>query len=523
MKTSVLIIGSGIAGASSAMFLADKGINVVLITRATEPEESNTKYAQGGIVGNIIEQDKKTFINDVFIAGDNIGSKKAINILTKEGPKLVQDVLLQTLKVPFFKSGTGKPLLTKEGGHSYRRILFAGDRTGKVIERALIKKIKNNPRITILQNQTAVDLITVSHHSKYRGAIYEGPTVLGAYVLDNNTKRVKKILAHKTILATGGCGQLYLYTTNPEGARGDGIAMSYRAGARIINTEYIQFHPTSLYHKESSRRFLITEAIRGEGARLKNQRGEYFMKRYNKKAELAPRDIVSRSIYSELIENDEDFVWLDLSPLVKKGINIKKRFPTVFNECQKYGIDIRKDAIPVVPSAHYFCGGVAVDEWGKTSLKNLYAIGEISCTGVHGANRLASTSLLEGLVWGHQAAKDISQLLFHELSPEFSKWKIPSWDVSSATEEVDPALILQDIYMIRSTMWNYVGIARRKKRLERAVKDLEYLRHRIEDFYRKTKLTDSLIGLRNSVQAGLIIANSSLKNKQSRGCHHRID
>ncbi|MDA2922132.1 L-aspartate oxidase [Patescibacteria group bacterium AH-259-L07] len=523
MRTQVLIIGSGIAGASAALFLAEKDVPVIVVTRAKDPHESNTKYAQGGIVGTIEEKDRKAFIHDVIRAGNGMNLEKAVEALAQQGPALVKDLLIDTLQVPFSHDDSGAYSLTKEGGHSQRRILHEGDRTGKVIEAALIKKIKNNPCITILQNSTAVDLITVSHHSKHRDAMYEGPTVLGAYILDNNTKRVKKILAGKTILATGGCGQLYLYTTNPEGARGDGLSMAYRAGARIINTEYIQFHPTSLYHKESSRRFLITEAIRGEGARLKNQRGEYFMKRYDKRAELAPRDIVSRAIYSELIFHDEDFVWLDLTPLVKKGINLKKRFPTVFDECQKYGIDIQKESIPVVPAAHYFCGGVAVDEWGKTSLKNLYAIGEVSCTGVHGANRLASTSLLEGLVWGKQSTKDIANILSSESPPDFKKWAIPSWDVSLATEEIDPALILQDVYMIRSTMWNYVGIVRRKKRLERAVKDLGYLRHRIEDFYCHTKLTDSLVGLRNSVQAALIIAHAALRNRESRGCHYRID
>lgn len=523
MNDKVLIIGSGIAGSSAALFLAEQKVPVILATRAKDPHESNTKYAQGGIVGNIEKDDEQAFIKDVLIAGDNKGLRSAVQILAKQGPVLIKDLFFDQLKMPFYKSDSGKLSLTKEGGHSSRRILHAGDRTGEVIETALIKKAKNNPYITILQNHTAVDLITVSHHSKHKEARYEGLTVLGAYVFDRKHKKVKKILSPRVILATGGVGQVYLYTSNPQGARGDGLAMASRAEARIINAEFIQFHPTCLYHKESKQRFLITEALRGEGARLKNLRGEYFMKHYDKREELASRDIVSRAIYSELIENDEEFVWLELKPLIQKGIDIEKRFPAIFAECQKYGLNILKNDIPVVPTAHYFCGGVAADEYGRTSLKNLYAIGEVSCTGVHGANRLASTSLLEGLVWARRAADDIAKTLLSSPPPDFKKWAVPEWDEGMVTEEIDPALILQDLNTIRSTMWNYVGIVRRKKRLERAVKDLQYLKHRIEDFYRQTKLTDDLIGLRNSTQAALVIAAAALRNQESRGCHYRVD
>ncbi|MCP2598282.1 FAD-binding protein, partial [Candidatus Aminicenantes bacterium AC-335-L06] len=349
-------------------------------------------------------------------------------------------------------------------------------------------------------------------------AIYQTPQCIGAYVLDNEEGKVKTIFASYTILATGGLGRIYLHTSNPEGARGDGYAMAFRAGARLMNMEYIQFHPTSLFHRNAER-FLISETLRGEGARLKNKNGELFMEKYSPEGDLAPRDEVTRAIYEEMIVRGDSYVLLDLASYTK--INIKERFPTIYETCLKYGIDITKEPIPVVPAAHYCCGGVVVDEWGRSSLKNLFAVGEVSCTGVHGANRLASTSLLEGLVWGTRAGKFIAD----NFKPEknYKPSDIPDWRYPEEEEEEDPALIHQDWFLIRSTMWNYAGIIRTQKRLERAKADLEYLEHRIEKFYKTTKITDSLIGLRHGIKVALLVTDAALRNKVSRGAHYRKD
>lgn len=512
MDSGILIIGSGIAGLTSAIFLAEEGFDVLIATRSPDPSESNTRYAQGGIVGPAQDDTPSLLEKDIFEAGARFGDRKAIGTLVKEGPPLVKEFLIEHLKVPFAKT------LTKEGGHRVKRIYFSADQTGWAIEKALLSEVKKHPNIRLFPNHTAIDLITISHHSPLPQAQKEGPKVVGAYLLDNRTRRVKKILAQKTILAAGGSSALYLYTTNPEGARGDGIAMAHRAGAKVKNLEFIQFHPTAFYHKDAPR-FLLTEALRGEGAVLKNKKGKIFVN------SLATRDEVARAIYNEMILGGQDHVFLDATALPKKGVDLPKRFPYVFRNCLNYGIDIRKDFIPVVPAAHYSCGGLNVDLWGRTNLPNLYAIGEVSCTGVHGANRLASTSLLEGLLWGKRSAEDISRRLNPTgLGKEnLARWKIPEWRDEGLSEEVDPALLAQDLLTIRSTLWNYVGIVRTKKRLERAVSDLSYLRKRIDQFYRQTKLTDALAGLRNASEVALLIAQSALKNQKSAGCHYRTE
>lgn len=520
----ILILGSGIAGATAAIKLSDLGFKVLLVSKDTDPSESNTKYAQGGIVGKGEDDSPKLLAEDIRKAGSKAGRKEAIKLLVEEGPEFMEEFLIKRLKVPFDKTRTGKFQLTKEGGHSARRVYFSKDATGKAIEKALLSEVKKSPNIEVLTNHTAIDLITPSHHSPLFEASHEPPRVIGAYLLDNTTRRVKKILSPKTVLATGGMGSLYLYTTNPDGARGDGVAMAYRAGAKIINAQYVQFHPTALYHR-GARRFLISEAVRGEGAVLRNKKGETFVD------SLAPRDKVARAIYEEMLNSKTDCVFLDAAPIAKKGANLAKRFPTIFSECQKSGIDMRKDWIPVVPAAHYFCGGIAADLRGGTSLANLYAVGEVSCTGVHGANRLASTSLLEGLLWGKRVAEDIAKIFQpaargkprqrREAAGDLVKWRIPEWKDSGLTDEVDPALIAQDFLAIKTTMWNYIGIVRTEKRLERAVSDLSYLQKQIEDFYRSTKLTDELVGLRHGILIALLIAQAALKNEKSSGCHFR--
>ena len=325
---------------------------------------------------------------------------------------------------------------------------------------------------------------------------------------------MKIIFATYTILATGGCGAVFLYTSNPKGAIGDGYAMAYRAGARIVNMEYIQFHPTSLFHRDADG-FLISETVRGEGARLKTKDGKTFMENYNEKRELAPRDEVTRAIYEEMTNTNSNYVYLDLASYAK--IDVKKRFPNIYKTCRQFGIDIIKQPIPVVPAAHYCCGGVLVDGWGRSSLKGLYAVGEVACTGVHGANRLASTSLLEGLVWGTRAAKHIASHFDPIVGYEASD--IHEWYYPKKEEEIDPALINQDWISIRSTMWNYAGIIRTKKRLDRARADLDYLRHRIEKFYREAKMDEKVVGLKHGIQVALLITYAALGNSVSRGSH----
>ncbi|MCX7918434.1 MAG: L-aspartate oxidase [bacterium] len=528
--TEVLIIGSGIAGCSAAIKLAEAGRSVILLNRSPDLAESNTNYAQGGIVTLGPDDDPAILAQDIINAGDGLCNPAAVQVLVEYGPKLVTNFLINQLGVEFSRNASGQLDITLEAAHSKRRILHADDATGAAIEKKLVDAVKQSPKITVLTNYTAIDLITRPHHSTNPLAIYDDVTCAGVYALNNSTRSVETIFAEKIILATGGIGQLFLHTTNPEGARGDGIAMAARAGAQLINMEYIQFHPTAFYHKDADR-FLISESIRGEGAKLCNKSGEYFMTRYDPElADLAPRDVVARAIHEEMLRRSDDHVLLDCSPLKSKGIDISDRFPTVYQKCLSYGIDAQHMPIPVVPAAHYFCGGIKVDTYGRTNIQNLYAIGECSCTGLHGANRLASTSLLEGLVWATRATEDICQHftvttnLKHSSanqSQHLLNSDIPPWQDTGLDEDVDPALIIQDWVTIKTTMWNYAGIVRTTKRLERAQADLEYLSHRIEQFYRKTKLTDALIGLRNGIQVALLIINAAQRNPISRGCHFR--
>lgn len=517
LTTDTLIIGSGIAGGVAALTLADLGHRVLLISKSSLPQESNTYYAQGGIIYRGDNDSPEILAKDINEAGAHLNNPKAVAVLTKDGPALVKKILIDLLKVPFDEQN-GRLTLTKEGSHSIPRIIHQTDATGKAIENTLIAKLKKNKRIKLLSRLTAIDLITPAHHSRDRLSVYDPLTCLGAYFLDPEDQRVTRILAKKTILATGGLGQVYLFTTNPDGARGDGIAMASRAGARVINMEYMQFHPTAFYHPTAPR-FLISEAVRGEGARLVDRDGLPFMDRYNKKwRDLAPRDVVARAIYQEMESEGTTNVYLDLRSYLTPE-KIKAHFPNLHSACLKYKIDMTKDLVPVVPAAHYHCGGVWVDENGQTSLKNLYAVGEVACTGLHGANRLASTSLLEGLVWGYRAASDINEEKTSKApNPSF----IPSW-VDQGEDDPDPALLNQDTNLVRQTMWNYVGLVRSSARLTRAKSDLAYLNNRIEEFYQKTRLSDGLIGLRNIALVANLITAAAWENKSSAGCHFRID
>jgi L-aspartate oxidase len=517
LETDVLIIGCGIAGGTAALKLAEAGIPVTIVTRAPEATESNTYYAQGGIIYRGKEDSPALLAEDISRAGAGQCNPKAVKILSEEGPALVKQILIDQLGVPFDREADDELSFALEGGHSLPRIVHATDATGKAIEVALMQALKAQPNIRLLSGCTVIDLLTPSHHSRNRLAVYDPQSCVGAYILDQASGQVMRCLARQTILASGGLGQLYLHSTNPSGARGDGIAMAYRAGARVINMEFVQFHPTTFYHKYAPR-FLISEAVRGEGARLVNANGEPFMQNYDAEwKDLAPRDVVARSIYHELLTRDVSNVYLDLRSYIPEQ-RIREHFPNILAACQANGIDITRDLVPVVPGAHYLCGGIWVDEWGQSTLDRLYAVGEVSCTGLHGANRLASTSLLEGLVWGNRAAQQIQQQFKDRSAPDPDD--IPVWQ-DHGLKPPDPALIQQDMNTIKQMMWNYVGLVRNTRRLERALRELRHLETEIEQFYRITSLTDGLIGLRNAVRTAIIVTMAAWENKQSVGCHYR--
>ncbi|RLC87145.1 MAG: L-aspartate oxidase [Chloroflexi bacterium] len=519
-QSDVLIIGCGIAGASAALQLAqDTQRQITIITRAAEPEESNTRYAQGGIVTLGDDDSAALIAQDVLAAGAGLSLPSAARILAEEGPDLVRRVLVDEVAVPFDRAPDGRLAYGREGAHSRPRVLHVGDATGKAIIQALIAALQKRPNVRIVTGATGVDLITFPHHASDQLTVYEPVTCHGAYVFEHSQSVVRRYLAGVTILAAGGLGRIYRYTTNPEVARGDGLAMAYRAGARVINAEYVQFHPTTFAVPDGDG-FLISEAVRGEGGRLFTPDGRHFMDDYAPQwGDLAPRDVVARAIHHEMVEHGYPHVLLDIHSALSPE-RIRERFPTIHVRCLELGIDITRQPIPVVPAAHYFCGGVWTDEWARTTVGNLYAVGEVACTGVHGANRLASTSLLEGLVWGNRAARDIAD---RALRPAVGSEDVPCWEEEGLEEEADPALIWRDMRTIQHTMWHYVGLVRSTKRLARALRDLSHLKQDIEDFYRTTRLNDALIGLRHSVQAALVVAVAAQHNRVSRGCHYRDD
>jgi L-aspartate oxidase len=515
--TDVLVLGTGIAGATTALRLAQAGIKVVLVTRADQPSETNTDWAQGGIVFYGQDDSPALLIDDIQRAGAGHCNPTAVRILANEGPQLVQSLLIDQLGVQFDRESDGSLALALEGGHSIPRIIHSTDATGHAIQTGLLRAVSSQPNIHLLTGQTGIDLLTPAHHGLNRLAVYDNESCLGAYLLDRKSGQVRRVLAHRTVLATGGLGQIFLHTSNPPGARGDGLAMAYRAGARVINAEFIQFHPTTFYHRNAPR-FLISEAVRGDGARLVHADGQPFMQKYSPEwKDLAPRDLVARSIHQEMLSHGVPNVYLDLLSYIPAS-RIESHFPNILIACLEYGIDPRKDLVPVAPAAHYFCGGVWVDEWGRTSIERLYAIGEVSCTGLHGANRLASTSLLEGLVWGWRAAGHILEQLpdMQAHNPD----DMPSWE-DAGVRLPDPALIAQDLSEIKHMMWNYVGLVRTTERLDRALRELRQLETEIERFYRVSKVTDDLIGLRNAVRCAVIVAAAAWQNKKSLGCHYR--
>ncbi len=505
-KCDCLVIGCGIAGTAIAWELIKRGLDVIVLSNG----DSNSAFAQGGIVFSGEGDSQKLLAKDIEEAGAGLCNQAAIDQLVQFGPTLVKKILIDEVDVPFDRKGDGSFSLTEEGAHSTPRILHHKDQTGKAIMEAFLPKIEKS----IWKRCTAVDLITLSHHSKKMTDIYLPSTCVGAYVFNADTGKMEVIFAKETILATGGLGEVFLHTTNPAEARGDGIAMAFRAGARIMNMEYVQFHPTALY-LSGERRFLLSEALRGEGAKLLDFHYQPFMHRYHDRGDLAPRDVVSRAIFTEMLQSSADHLWLDFTSRSKEWLF--SRFPAIANFCLEKGFDLSTDPVPVVPAAHYSCGGIAVDLNGRTSIRRLRAIGEVSCTGLHGANRLASTSLLEGLVWGYTAAENIVKD-WKEREDYFPP--VEEWQMSH--EKVDPALLKQDWMAIKQTMWNYVGLIRDKDRLKRALKMLRELQWEIESFYEKAAVTTDLIGLRNGILTALLIAQGAWKNKNSLGCHYRI-
>ena len=523
-NAEILIIGCGIAGATAALRLArNPERQITIITRAQDVHESNTRYAQGGIIGRGPDDTADLLYQDIIAAGAGVTSPQAARILAEEGPPLLNEVLEQTANVVFDQTEDGTPVWGQEAAHSRRRILHVGDATGLAIINGLVASLKKFPNIKIKADSTAVDLITFPHHSRNPLDNYREISCHGCYVFDRNEKTVHRCLASATILATGGLGRIYRNTTNPVGARGDGLAMAHRAGARIANAEYVQFHPTAL-SAPGAEGLLISEAVRGEGGMLLTPELRPFMERYSPEwKDLAPRDVVARAIHHEMETQGYSYVLLDIASHMPAE-KIRERFPFIYEQCLKVGLDISLEPVPVVPAAHYFCGGVLVDEWARSTIRNLYAVGEISCTGVHGANRLASTSLLEGLVWGNRAAIEVERALHDEADEKRPKFEdIPPWDESGLSAEPDPALIQGDMQTIQNIMWHYVGLVRTGDRLSRAIRELRHLWNEIETFYRSTKLSDGLIGLRNAVEVALIVAQAAQHNRQSRGCHYRQD
>jgi L-aspartate oxidase len=518
LKTDFLVIGSGIAGLSYAMKVAqhhpDKKVLVITKTRA---DETNTKYAQGGIAGvTDFENDSyDKHIQDTLIAGDGLCNERTVEIVVREGPERIQEIIDWGTR--FDKDPEGDFKLGKEGGHSEFRILHHKDVTGKEIERALLAAVGRQNNIEIIKHWFVLDLITQHHLGFLVTKSTPDIECYGVYALDQHTNKIETILSRITLLATGGNGQAYRTTTNPKIATGDGVAMVYRAKGRIENMEFIQFHPTALYEPGVSPSFLITEAVRGDGGILRNKDGEAFMVRYDERKDLAPRDITARAIDSEMKKDGTEHVYLDCRHMGRE--KFVEHFPNIYEKCLSIGIDITKHMIPVAPAAHYSCGGIKADEWGHSSIRNLYACGECASTGLHGANRLASNSLLEALVFSHRCYLDSVQ----QVENVGFREGIPHWNAEGTTRPGEMILITQSLKELQLLMSDYVGIVRTQVRLQRAMKRLDLLHEEIEALYETTDVSPQLCELRNLVTVGYLIVKEAQFRKESRGLHYNTD
>ena len=510
-ESDFLVIGSGIAGLSFALQAALHG-SVVIITKKGRTD-SATNWAQGGIAAVMAAGDSfDAHVEDTLKAGGGLCREEVVRFVIEAGPDAIASLIAGGVRFDPLEDGSGYDL-GREGGHSRRRVLHAADLTGQEIERALVERCAAHPRIEMLTNQLALDLVTTEKLGQPGP-----PRVLGAYVLDAEAKEISTFEAPIVFLATGGCGKVYLYTSNPDIASGDGIAMAYRAGATVANMEFIQFHPTCLYHPEA-RSFLISEAVRGEGAVLRTSGGDAFMRRHHELADLAPRDAVARSIDLELKASGDDCVYLDCSAM-DPGF-VRSRFPNIYARCLDFGIDMAKVPIPVVPAAHYCCGGVRTDLAGETDVVNLFAAGEVACTGLHGANRLASNSLLEGVVFAKAAAQEAVRRIAAGAPREAVA--LPRWDPGDAIDPTEAVLVNANWDEIRRFMWNYVGIVRSDKRLERAARRIQLLSREIREYYWNFRVTPDLVELRNLATVAELIIESARRRKESRALHWNTD
>ena len=512
VQTDCLVIGAGLAGSAYALHAAKLGLATELLSLA-DPLVANSDWAQGGIVYDTTP-DPAALARDIFEASAHTSNSAAVEQLVRAGPGAVKALLIDELGVAFDRDAAGGLDFTREGGHGTRRIIHAKDATGHAILTAVARRVGATPRISRRAGWVATDLLTLSHNSADPADHYQPLTCFGAYVLDTRTGEITAIVAKKTVLATGGLGQIFLHTTNQPGSVGHGVAMAYRVGARLIDLEYVQFHPT-VFTKKNAPHFLVTEALRGEGGVLVNARGERFMDAAHPQGSLAPRDIVARAIQQELAASGEPCVFLDLTAMTPGFI--RERFPNIHERCLAHGVDITREPIPVVPAAHFACGGVHTDLHGRTNIRHLSAIGETACTGLHGANRLASTSLLECLTGAAFTARtdadDIAREAFRLPAPR--PWESP-------TREADLVLVRQDMLQIQHTMWNYAGVVRSPKRLTRARRILLELREEIQSFYRGCRLTRELIELRNAMQTALLVVHAAALNPVSKGCHYVV-
>jgi len=506
-QSDFLVIGGGVAGLSFALKAANHGKVAILTKRARQ--EGSTQYAQGGIASVLSSSDSfERHIQDTLTAGAGLCRREAVEVAVREGPERIRELV--ALGAEFSRRPSGELDLTREGGHSERRIVHATDITGREVERALLAACDEKSNITFFANTAAIDLIQDRRDGRRQGRC------LGVYAL-LPTGQIETFLARTVILATGGAGKVYLYTTNPDVATGDGVAMAYRVGAEIANLEFYQFHPTCLFHPEA-KSFLISEALRGEGGQLRLRNGDAFMQRYHPLGALAPRDVVAKAIDSELKRTGDECVFLDMTHLGRTFL--MDRFPNIYATCKAFGIDMAVQPIPVVPAAHYQCGGVVTDLRGRTNIPGLYAIGEVAHTGLHGANRLASNSLLEGLVFGHRA---VSAAMEDSEGVKGTVDQVPAWDPGSAVDSDESVVVTHNWDEIRRLMWNYVGIVRTDKRLMRARRRLDLLREEIRDYYWRFKVTRDVIELRNIAEVAHLIVECATRRKESRGLHFSLD